>query len=235
MYQPVPYFLPGKGSVILLLLLHVSPLKVLPQQAARFEPATTQWTRKVDSAHAWQEYPRPQFVRKGYWKSLNGNWKYQIEKTSKREPTGIDGDILVPFPLESSLSGVGSRLGSDEYLWYMRLIESPTLEPGEALMLHFEAVDWEAKVFVNGMTVGLHRGGYDGFSYDITSFLSKERGVCPTALCQGMGSQRGGIPAPRQPGCRAKGGLAHSFERDMAVGVARKGSCQAIPGSTVAA
>ena len=197
MYQPPPYFLPRKGSVILLLLLHAFPLKVLPQQAARFEPATTHWTRKVDSAHAWQEYPRPHFVRKGYWKSLNGNWKYQIEKTSKREPTGIDGDILVPFPLESSLSGVGSRLGSDEYLWYMRLIESPTLEPGEALMLHFGAVDWEAKVFVNGMTVGLHRGGYDGFSYDITSFLSKERGSAQQLYVRvwdpnGVGSQRRG-------------------------------------------
>ena len=92
------------------------------------------------------------------------------------QPTNWDGTILVPFCLESALSGVGKRLTKDQTLWYRRTIEAPAGWKGRSVLLNFGAVDWEATVFVNGKEVGRHHGGSDPFSFDITEALKDNKG-----------------------------------------------------------
>jgi Glycosyl hydrolases family 2, TIM barrel domain/Glycosyl hydrolases family 2, sugar binding domain/Glycosyl hydrolases family 2 len=126
----------------------------------------TRWAADVSPESVWSEYPRPQMVRRD-WTSLNGLWSYAIRPMDDGPPTQWDGQILVPFCVESSLSGVGRRVEADEALWYRRVFLAPEHRPGR-LLLHFGAVDWEATVWLNGVQVGTHRGGYDPFTIDIT-------------------------------------------------------------------
>jgi len=143
--------------------------------AAEWQPATprltTPWTAEVTPETAWQEYPRPQMVREE-WTNLNGLWKYAIVPRDAEQPTKWDGEILVPFAVESALSGVQKPVSPDQRLWYRRTFAKPELPAGQRLLLHFGAVDWEATVWVNGKQVGEHRGGYDPFSFDITDALN---------------------------------------------------------------
>ena len=127
----------------------------------------TRWAADVNPRHPLPEYPRPQMERRG-WINLNGLWDYAIQPTNAASPANYDGKILVPYPIESSLSGVKKPLTNAERLWYRRQFKSPKLDGGKRLLLHFGAVDWEAKVAINGRAVGEHRGGYDAFSFDIT-------------------------------------------------------------------
>ncbi len=115
------------------------------------------------------EYPRPQMTR-AKWTNLNGLWDYAIAPRDAAPPTKFEGQILVPFAVESALSGVKRPLTPEERLWYRRTF---TAAPGktERLLLHFGAVDWRAEVFVNGKPVGRHEGGYDAFTFDITDAL----------------------------------------------------------------
>ena len=107
-------------------------------------------------------------VRKD-WKNLNGLWDYAITPASLPMIGEADGQILVPFCVESSLSGVGRRVGKDEVLWYRTTIESP--ESWEKTLLHFDAVDWAADVYVNGELALSHTGGFTAFSLDVTEAL----------------------------------------------------------------
>ena len=132
---------------------------------------TTPWAAKVDAANPLPEYPRPQMVR-GDWKNLNGLWNYAIVPKAAEKPTTFAGKILIPFAIESALSGVGKTVGKDSLLWYATTFELPKKKNGTYL-LHFGAVDWQTEVFVNGKSVGKHEGGYDPFSFDITSFVTK--------------------------------------------------------------
>jgi len=136
-------------------------------------PLTTQWTEDVNPAHPLPEYPRPQMARKD-WINLNGLWDYAIRPQSTTVTT-YDGRILVPFPLESALSGVKKQLTAEQYLWYHRKFTAPNLK-GKRLLLHFGAVDWRAEVWVNGTSVGKHEGGYDPFTFDITSAVKGKSG-----------------------------------------------------------
>ncbi len=131
---------------------------------------TTPWTDKVDPKMPLPEYPRPQLVRP-QWTNLNGLWDYAITELAAPQPAQFAAQILVPYPIESSLSGVKKRLLPTQRLWYHRKFTVPDLVGGKRLLLQFGAVDWEAKVFVNGKLVGEHRGGYDAFSFDITDAL----------------------------------------------------------------
>lgn len=133
-------------------------------------PLMTKWGKAVNPENAWKEYPRPQLVRKD-WQNLNGLWDYAITAKGAAKPAKWDGQILVPFAIESALSGVGKRVGADELLWYRRTFEVPVGWKGKRVLLHFEAVDWEATVFVNGKELGTHRGMSDPFSFDITDAL----------------------------------------------------------------
>lgn len=130
----------------------------------------TPWGEKVTPDNAWQEYPRPAYVRDG-WQNLNGLWSYAITPAAESDaPATWAGEILVPFALESALSGVGKKLTPNDALWYRREF---TVEPtrGKRTLLHFEAVDYQTTVWVNGKQVGTHTGSSLPFSFDITSVL----------------------------------------------------------------
>jgi hypothetical protein len=132
-------------------------------------PLMTRWAKDVSPERVHAEYPRPQLVRKD-WLNLNGLWQLEI-RTEKGEPRPgreLAEQILVPFPVESALSGV---MKSAQRLWYRKTFTVPKDWDGRRVLLHFGAVDWEATVWVNGRKLGTHRGGYDSFEFDITDAL----------------------------------------------------------------
>lgn len=135
---------------------------------------TTPWAEKVTASAPHPEYPRPQLIRAN-WVNLNGLWNYSIlpKASSDVKPSAFQGKILVPFAVESALSGVGKTVGKDSVLWYQRSITYSSKLKNQSVLLNFGAVDWECDVFVNGKKAGSHKGGYDAFSVDITSFLVK--------------------------------------------------------------
>ena len=131
---------------------------------------TSKWAKEVNPESVLQEYPRPQMVR-DQWLNLNGLWVYSIVERDTEKPTKFEGEILVPFAVESALSGVERRLSDRQSLWYKRSFEIPEDWNSKNILLNFGAVDWEATVFVNGIEIGSHQGGYDPFSFDITPAL----------------------------------------------------------------
>ena len=132
----------------------------------------TRWAKEVQPSKVLPEYPRPQLVRKD-WQNLNGLWSYAIAPKEATQPGQFAGEILVPFPLESALSGVKKSLSPSQQLWYKRSFSVPQNWRDRRLVLHFGAVDWHSRVLVNGKQVGEHKGGYNPFSFDITDALSK--------------------------------------------------------------
>ena len=133
----------------------------------------TEWGENLDPSNVHQEYPRPQMVRER-WANLNGFWKYAITPADA-EPVAMDGQILVPFAVESALSGVGRFVSENEALWYEREFTVPRGWNGDRVILNFGAVDWKAEVYVDGQKAGEHTGGYTPFSFDITDLLANGR------------------------------------------------------------
>lgn len=133
-------------------------------------PLATRWAKDVSPENVWQEYPRPQMARPE-WTNLNGLWQFAIQGKDAGKPAGWDGEILVPFAVESALSGVMKPVQPDQKLWYRRTFAAPALADGARLLLHFGAVDWQCSVSINGKEVGSHTGGYDPLSFDITEKL----------------------------------------------------------------
>ncbi len=146
------------------------------EPAAEWRPVEgrimSRWAAEVKPGLVLPEYPRPQMVREE-WLNLNGLWDYAIVAKDAGRPAVWDGKILVPFAVESALSGVGKPVGAGKELWYHRTVAVPKNWRGGRVLLHFGAVDWESTVWVNGRDAGTHRGGYDPFVYDITEALKQ--------------------------------------------------------------
>ena len=136
----------------------------------KIAPIMTDWAQLVDTNSPLPEHPRPQMVRTN-WLNLNGIWQFQPGATNQPAPTNqtLSGDILVPFPMESALSGVAHYYA---HSWYRRTFTVPPAWSGNRILLHLDGVDWESEVFINGQSVGVHKGGYDEATYDITAQLS---------------------------------------------------------------
>lgn len=133
-------------------------------------PLMTRWASDVSPTNVLPDYPRPQLVRSD-WLNLNGLWDYAITPDSVDNCTAFSGKILVPFPVESALSGVMTHFDEHSKLWYHRTFSVPESWRGQRVRLHFGAVDWQCQVWVNGHYVGQHQGGYDPFTFDVTDAL----------------------------------------------------------------
>lgn len=132
----------------------------------------TTWGENLDPSKVWQEYPRP-IMERNDWENLNGLWNYAILPAGSSAPVKYEGEILVPFAVESSLSGVGRTVGADSVLWYERKFCIPPTWNNKEVMLNFGAVDWKTDVWVNDVKVGSHTGGFTPFSFNITDALKK--------------------------------------------------------------
>ena len=146
-----------------------------PDAAAKSGPAyagpiMTRWGKAVTPANAWRSYPRPQMVREA-WQNLNGQWDYAIVAADAPRPAKMQGKILVPFPVESKLSGVQRKVLPDDRIWYRRGFTVPKDWTGKRTLLHFGAVDFEATIWINGALAGSHKGGSDPFAFDVTPYL----------------------------------------------------------------
>ena len=143
---------------------------------AQWKPAgdkiRTPWADQINPSQVLPEYPRP-IMEREKWKNLNGLWQYAITDVNAAHPETFEGQILVPFAVESSLSGVERRVNDTHALWYNRQFTVPSDWKGENILLNFGGVDWKADVWVNDIKVGQHTGGYTSFSFDITAALRK--------------------------------------------------------------
>ncbi len=136
-------------------------------------PLLTRWAKDIDPVSPWPEYPRPDLVR-DQWMSLNGLWDYAI--TLKDAEFGEpEGKILVPYSVESALSGVRRRVTDSLALWYSREFMLPKEWNGQQMILNFEASDWETSVWIDGKLAGKHSGGYDPFSFNISPLLADSK------------------------------------------------------------
>ena len=151
-------------AVLLSMSLHA-------QWSPQGDKLKTQWAEQINPQNVLPEYPRP-LIERGQWTNLNGLWEYAITTCGTAEPASFEGKILVPFAIESSLSGVMKEVGDKNELWYKREFTVPATWKGKNVVLNFGAVDWKADVFVNDIMVGSHKGGYTPFSFDITPFLA---------------------------------------------------------------
>jgi hypothetical protein len=158
------YFLSASLLYLMTISAHAQEWRMQPT------PIETRWAKEVSPDNALPAYPRPQMVRPT-WKNLNGCWDYAITPKDASAPGQYAGAILVPYPLESALSGVKKNLQPTDNLWYHRKLVRPVTRHGERILLHFGAVDWQTTVYVNGMEVGRHSGGYTAFTFDITTQL----------------------------------------------------------------
>ena len=136
-----------KNFLILSLLLAFLTTEVCAQWKPAGDKIKTQWANKINTSAVLPEYPRP-IMERNEWKNLNGLWEYAITDLGGNVPAHFDGQILVPFAVESSLSGVGQRVGAKKELWYSRSFEVPVAWKNKNVLLHFGAVDWKADIWV---------------------------------------------------------------------------------------
>ena len=151
----------------------------------------TRWATDVDPAAPLPEYPRPQMVRED-WLNLNGLWDFSVQPAPQPIPSFADGSrILVPFAIESALSGVKRALLPSERLWYRRSFRVPEEWVGRRILLHFGAVDFQTEVQVNAGVVGSHEGGNNPFSFDITDQLNPNDNELIVSVLDGTDRERG--------------------------------------------
>lgn len=158
-------------QILLICLALFSQTIITAQWKPAGDKIKTKWAENIDPENVLDEYPRP-IMERAEWKNLNGLWDYAIREHGNARPDKMDGEILVPFAVESSLSGVMKRVGTDNEVWYNTSFDVPGQWRNKDVLLHFGAVDWKADVWVNGIKIGTHSGGYEPFSFDITPFLN---------------------------------------------------------------
>jgi len=185
--------------------LQLLPLFLLVMSANAQSSAhlKTRWTDQVSRALPHPEYPRPQMVRTN-WLNLNGQWDFAL--STQTDPTHVQfgRKILVPFPVESYLSGITQHVSDTEVIWYRRTFDAPV---GDRLLLHFGASDFETTVWVNGKKVGSHKGGYDPFTFDITDNLKPGANQ---ELIVGVTDPTDGGTQPRGKQVRKPGGIFYT-------------------------
>lgn len=159
-----------KKSILIAVLTASMATSAFAQWKPAGDKIKTKWAEQVTPENVLPEYPRP-VMERGEWKKLNGLWNYAITEKGA-VPSAYEGQILVPFAVESSLSGVGKKVSPDEELWYQRTFTVPATWKGKKVMLNFGAVDWKADIWVNDIKVGQHTGGFTPFSLDITAALA---------------------------------------------------------------
>lgn len=164
-----------KKTLFSLMILGASVNCAFAQWAPAGDRIRTEWADKINPANVLPEYPRP-IMERADWMNLNGLWNYAITEKGAARPASWDGEILVPFCVESSLSGVGKRVGETKELWYDRTFNVPPAWKGKRVLLHFGAVDWKADIWVNDVQVGQHTGGYTPFYMDVTDALADKGG-----------------------------------------------------------
>jgi beta-galactosidase/beta-glucuronidase len=164
------------GVIAVIMIAGIFCCRTNKMQEVAWQPVggkiMTRWADDVTPNSVHPEYPRPQMKREE-WENLNGMWEYAIRAAEENAPEMYEGHILVPFPVESALSGVKKPVGKDNRLWYRRSFKVPKEWAKKRIHLHFEGVDWETTVWINGHQMGTHRGGYDPFTFDITDALKK--------------------------------------------------------------
>jgi hypothetical protein len=158
-------------------------------------PLLTKWASEVDPMKPWLQYPRPDMVRNA-WISLNGLWDYAITPKDAK-PEQWDGLILVPYPVESALSGVRKRVTENENLWYKKTFKIPFIWSKKHILLNFEACDWETMVWIDGKEAGKHLGGYDPFTFDITQYLDNKK-IHELLVCVWDPTNKGDQPRGKQ-------------------------------------
>lgn len=165
-------------------------------------PLFTSWgdaisQQDIDQENILPEYPRPQLERTD-WMNLNGVWDVRKGVLGQAEypDTDVTFKVLVPFPVGSALSGLMKYSEDYENIWYRRTFDLPAEWSGKKVLINFGAVNWEAEVFINGQNVGLHQGGYEAFSFDITDAL--QAGENEVTVRVWNPSKDGGIPVGKQ-------------------------------------
>ena len=212
----------------LLLFLSFALQAAAVMQAATPIPSThlqTRWAAEVTPGRVLPEYPRPQMARK-QWTNLNGTWDYAITGVNDARPDRFTAHILVPFPIESQLSGAGVWVSPQQRLWYHRTFTTPASVDGQRLLLNFGAVDWEAEVIVDGHAVGQHRGGYDPFTFDIRRAPNEHCSVCISFSGRGHHT--------RSMGLAAAGSSAVSIWDTEVTGIWRKVWLETVPETYIA-
>ena len=160
-----------KNKLILLFLL--ANLSSFAQWKPQGDKIKTKWAAEVNPQNTLPEYPRP-IMERSQWKNLNGLWNYAIQPVGNAVPKNYDGKILVPFAVESSLSGVMKTVGAEKELWYETSFSIDKNWKNKDILLHFGAVDWKTEIWLNDIKIGSHTGGYTPFSFNITPFLNNK-------------------------------------------------------------
>jgi Concanavalin A-like lectin/glucanases superfamily/Glycosyl hydrolases family 2, sugar binding domain/Glycosyl hydrolases family 2 len=181
------------------------PASATAPYVRKYPPLLTPWTRSVSYTEPLPQYPRPQLER-SQWMNLNGQWQYEQGQPGQAPPFGqnLAQTILVPYPVQSPLSGIERQ---DTYGWYRRTFKVPASWAGKHVILNFGAVSWEATAYVNGKLAGRHFGDYDAFSFDITRLLHK---TGPNELVVGFYDPIGGAGEPVGKQTADPSGILHT-------------------------
>jgi len=161
-----------KRKFFAIVIISLIAVQISAQWAPQGDKLKTKWAETLDPNNVLPEYPRP-LMERAEWHNLNGLWQYAILPVGQSEPQQYQGQILVPFAVESSLSGVQKEVGDKNELWYKTNFTIPPKWKGKDVILHFGAVDWKAEVYLNDIKIGVHTGGYTPFSFNISPFINK--------------------------------------------------------------